>query len=196
MFYFSLYYFSLVTTLYIVGTQIYSLNEDLASWSNSSGHAAFSLFFSPRLCFSARGLINTHTPSQDFFFLLFFFSSAPVAYGDSQARGWIGAAAAGLHHSHSNAGSLTHWARPGIEPTSSWMIVRFSSPEPQQELQICFLNNLYIYSFSQRRKRSVHLNSLLKEMLLKQMQIKLDGDPSLSWLSLLHGVKLLIAHLP
>ena len=24
-----------------------------------------------------------------------------------------------------NAGSLTHWERPGIEPTSSWMIVGF-----------------------------------------------------------------------
>ena len=26
---------------------------------------------------------------------------------------------------HSNSGSLAHWARPGIEPTSSWMLVRF-----------------------------------------------------------------------
>ena len=26
---------------------------------------------------------------------------------------------------HSNAGSLTHRARPGIEPTSSWMLVGF-----------------------------------------------------------------------
>ena len=42
-----------------------------------------------------------------------------------QARGRIGAAAAGQHHSHSNAGSLNHWARPGIEPTSSWVLVRF-----------------------------------------------------------------------
>ena len=31
--------------------------------------------------------------------------AAPAAYGGSQARGPIGAAAAGLHHSHSNAGS-------------------------------------------------------------------------------------------
>ena len=31
--------------------------------------------------------------------------------------------AAGLHHSHSNAGSLTHWVRPGIEPASSWVVV-------------------------------------------------------------------------
>ena len=34
-----------------------------------------------------------------------FFRAAPVAYGSSQARGQIGAAAASLYHSHSNAGS-------------------------------------------------------------------------------------------
>ena len=37
-----------------------------------------------------------------FFFL---FRAAPVAYGSFQARGWMEAAAARLHHSHSNAGS-------------------------------------------------------------------------------------------
>ena len=31
-----------------------------------------------------------------------------VAYGSSQARGRIRDAAAGLHHSHSNAGSAPH----------------------------------------------------------------------------------------
>ena len=55
----------------------------------------------------------------------FFFRATPVAHGISQARGRIWAIAAGLHHSHSNAGSLTHWARPGIEPVSSWLLVRF-----------------------------------------------------------------------
>ena len=35
----------------------------------------------------------------------FFFRVAPVSYGGSQARGPIGAVAAGLHHSHSNARS-------------------------------------------------------------------------------------------
>ena len=38
-------------------------------------------------------------------FLFFLFRAKPTAYGSSQARGQIGAAAAGLHHSHSNAGS-------------------------------------------------------------------------------------------
>ena len=31
---------------------------------------------------------------------------------------------------HGNAGSLTHRARPGIEPASLWMLVRFVSAEP------------------------------------------------------------------
>ena len=55
-----------------------------------------------------------------------------------------------LHHSHSNirselclqpnttthgnAGSLTQWARPGIEPATSWFLVRFISTAPWQEL--------------------------------------------------------------
>ena len=39
--------------------------------------------------------------------------------------GLIGAAAASLCHNHSNAGSLTHCARPGIEPASSWILVGF-----------------------------------------------------------------------
>ena len=45
------------------------------------------------------------------FFLLF--RAAPVAYGGSQARGQIRAAAAGLHHSHSNMGS-----EPRLQPTA------------------------------------------------------------------------------
>ena len=71
-----------------------------------------------------------------FFFLFFsflFFSLrvALVAYGSSQARGWIGAVAAGLHISNSNAGSLAHWASPGIEPASSWILVRLVTTEPK-----------------------------------------------------------------
>ena len=34
----------------------------------------------------------------------------------------------------SNAGSLTHGVRPGIEPASSWILVRFVSTEPWKEL--------------------------------------------------------------
>ena len=45
--------------------------------------------------------LGDHPPA--FYFLLFM--AAPMAYGGSQARCQTGAAAAGLHHSHSNAGS-------------------------------------------------------------------------------------------
>ena len=40
---------------------------------------------------------------------------------------------------HGNVGSLTHWARPGIEPTSSWMLVSFVSTEPRWERLYPFL---------------------------------------------------------
>ena len=36
---------------------------------------------------------------------------------------------------HSNAGSLTHWVRPGIEFTSSWILVEFITTEPRWEHQ-------------------------------------------------------------
>lgn len=42
-----------------------------------------------------------------YLFCFRFFKTAPVAYGSSQARGKIGAAPAGLHHSHINEGSKT-----------------------------------------------------------------------------------------
>jgi len=44
--------------------------------------------------------------TESFFFLLLFAISwaAPAVYGGSQARGPIGAIAAGLHQSHSNMG--------------------------------------------------------------------------------------------
>ena len=67
----------------------------------------------------------------------FFFRAIPTAYGSSQARGWIGAAATLQPHqhrtwavsanytaAHHNTGSLTHWLKPGIEPTSSWILVK------------------------------------------------------------------------
>ena len=44
--------------------------------------------------------------------LALLFRAAPVAYGSFQARGQIGASAAGLHHRHSNAGS-----EPCLRPT-------------------------------------------------------------------------------
>ena len=57
-----------------------------------------------------------------FFIFLFFggglWRAAAMAYGGSQARGLIGAIAAGLHHSHSNAGS-----QPPLRPTPQLMAI-------------------------------------------------------------------------
>ena len=53
------------------------------------------------------------------------FRAPPAAYEGSQARDQIRAAAASVHYSYSNAGYLTYGARPGMEPTSSWILVGF-----------------------------------------------------------------------
>ena len=53
---------------------------------------------------------HKHTSLRKFFFL---FRATPAAYGGSQARGQIRAAAADLHHSHSEARSEPH-----LQPTS------------------------------------------------------------------------------
>ena len=75
------------------------------------------------------------------FSFLSLFRAAPEAFGNYQARGQIGAPAAGLHTTpqqhgiratsvtyttvHGDARSLTHWVRPWIEPASSWILVGF-----------------------------------------------------------------------
>ena len=53
------------------------------------------------------------------YLFIFLGGGAPEAHGGSQARGPIRATAAGLRHSPSNARSLTHSSRPGIEPAAS-----------------------------------------------------------------------------
>ena len=55
-----------------------------------------------------------------FFFppIFFFFGAIPIAYRGSQARGLIGAIAAGLHHSHSSTRSKLR-----LRPTLQLMAV-------------------------------------------------------------------------
>ena len=52
--------------------------------------------------------------------------TAPTAYGSSRARGWIRAAAAGLHHSHGNTGS-----EPYLQPTPQLAITLDPKPTEQ-----------------------------------------------------------------
>ena len=46
----------------------------------------------------------------------------------------IQAMSANYTATHSNSRSLNHWARPGIEPASSWILLGFITAEPRQQL--------------------------------------------------------------
>ena len=97
-------------------------------------------------------------------------------YGSSQARGGIGTPSAGPCHSYSNAGSnlhdtyttahgntgsLTHWARPGIVPMSSWIEVGFITSELWQEHCLCHsfygLKNISVIPHLQSKHLNVNL---------------------------------------
>ena len=68
------------------------------------------------------------------FFLLFLFRARLAAYGNSQARSWIGAVATSLHHSSQQRQIPNPLSSPGIELVSSWILVGFVTTEPQQDL--------------------------------------------------------------
>ena len=107
------------------------------------------------------------------------FGAIPVAYQGSQARGQIGAVTS-LEQPipqpqqsqiwamsmtcttvHSNAGSLTHWVRPGIKPASSWILVIFVSAEPLQELpQRIILKIIYLEFVFKIREPEISNNNL------------------------------------
>ena len=57
-----------------------------------------------------------------FLLLFFLFMAAPVAHRSSQARGLVGAATAGLHHSHGN---------PGFELYLQPVLQLAAMPDPQ-----------------------------------------------------------------
>ena len=82
-----------------------------------------------------------------FFLVLFilsflpFLGPLPSAYGGSHRpmpepqQRQIQAASATYTTAHGTTGSLTHWARPRIEPATLWFLVRFISAVPWQELR-------------------------------------------------------------
>ena len=90
-----------------------------------------------------------------FIYLFIALKATPVAHGSSQVRGQIRAAASGLcmpqqrrtraasaihTTAYCNARSWMHWARPGIKPASSWILVRFLTPS--------HIRNSYLFSFN------------------------------------------------
>ena len=96
-------------------------------------------------------------------YVCIYFRAAPTAYlapgqGSNQScsrwptpqpqQGRIRATSVTYTTAHGKARSLTHWMRPGIEPASSWLLLRFVTTELQQELLAspftftwkCFIN--------------------------------------------------------
>ena len=71
-------------------------------------HVCFQSDPEPYLSKTFKGLWVVNSQFSFILFLFFLFRAIPVAYGNSQARGRIGATAAGLRHSHSNARSELH----------------------------------------------------------------------------------------
>ena len=85
------------------------------------------------------GTVYNYKIRTNFLCLFLLLRAAPVAYRSSQARGRIGAAAANFAtatarqdltqvcdlHTHildCKAEYLTHWAKTGMEPTTSWIL--------------------------------------------------------------------------
>ena len=60
--------------------------------------------------------------------MFFLFRATSKAFGSAQARDWMGAAAAGLRHGHSNEGSRPHlWPMKGL--------VAILDPEHTEQVQ-------------------------------------------------------------
>ena len=114
---------------------------------------------------------------------------APLSYESSQARSQIGSVAASLPQpqqwkiwaasgtyttAHGNARSSTHWARPVIKPSFSWILSGFITVEPQRELQrnnilkISVCIGLFLCGFAthylqvEREKKKKRKSNLLK----------------------------------
>ena len=87
------------------------------------------------------------------FFLFLLFRASLMPYGSSQARSrigatsilpqlqqhWIRATSTTYTAALGNARSLTLWARPGIRPGYSWILVQFPLHHHRNSLHIIFL---------------------------------------------------------
>ena len=97
------------------GVQLYSTGHCL--WL---GHFFFFFFFLVFLPFL--GLLLCHMEGIPSYGSNQSCSQQPIP--EPQQHG-IWAASSTYTTAHSNTGSLTHWARPGIDPTTSWFLVGF-----------------------------------------------------------------------
>ena len=101
----------------------------VTSFAKIFSHSVGCLFVFLMVSFAVQkllSLIRSHWFVYLFIYLFIYFRAAHVAYGSSQARSWIRAAAAGLHHSHSNART-----EPPLQPTPQLMTMPDSQPIEQ-----------------------------------------------------------------
>ena len=142
-------------------------------------------------------------PLPTFFFLVFLsFSATPVAHGSSQARGpiwcsrWptpepqqcgIQATSPTYTIAHSNAGSLTHWERPGIEPVYSRMLAGFTNHWVTEETLMAHLKSFFFcYQF---------LSQLTISFLSAITEVLVSYDISIRFFSLFHVTSFFICPL-
>ena len=97
----------------------------------------------------------------NFFFFLCLFRATPTAYWSSQAKGWIRAVAANLHHSQSNAGSEL-CLRP--TPHSSWQhCIRNPLSEARNQTRILMGTSWVRYCWEWPKfKRPCHMSCNLQ----------------------------------
>ena len=77
--------------------------------------------------------------------------AASVAYGSYKARGWIGAAAPGLRHSHSNMGSELHlWPIPQLAATPDLIRILTEAMSDSQTLSHNGNSNYLYINFMMR----------------------------------------------
>ena len=92
----------------------------------------------------------------------------------------IWAASATYITAHSNAGSLTHWASPWMEPASSWVLVGFVTTKPQWKFWT-FILLLVFASFSPVPYFSLYLSPFLSRHCLPYSGSDAFFLPPLFW---------------
>ena len=88
------------------------------------------------LSFPLKGLVSLRTGLFAFFF--FFVGPHPHLMEVTRLRVKLELQMPAYTTAHSSSGSLTHWARPGIELATLWFLVGFVATAPQRELLFAF----------------------------------------------------------
>ena len=87
------------------------------------------LFFLSKEFLLLCGTLHSTSGARVFFFYFFLFRAALKAYESPQPRGQIGAAAAGLHHSHSDTGSELHRNLNPLSGARDWTNILMDSSQ-------------------------------------------------------------------